>query len=127
MGVEKKRREPRFRVKPAEKPETTAMQAIAKLAVKMATTWRMRPASPATLSSLKKVVSEMVATGLRDLKSEIKKELSQVRTSFKEDMKMQVDGLTTEIIQQVSAATGKIGEVVEQLGEIEKNMTWKES
>ena len=38
--------------------------------------------SPATL--LRKVVSEVVAAGMRDLKTEMKKELSQVRTSFKE-------------------------------------------
>ena len=82
--------------------------------------------APATLSSMRRVVSEVVAAGMRDLKSEMKKELSQVRTSFKEDMKKQLNELTTEINQQVSAATGKIEEVAERLGEIEKNMTGKE-
>lgn len=53
--------------------------------------------SPTTLNSLRKVLSEVVAEAMRDLKSEMKKKLLQVR--FREDMKAQLDELTAEINQ----------------------------
>ena len=79
-----------------------------------------------SLRSLRKVVSEVAAAGMRDLKSEMKKELSQVRTSFGEDMRVQLDELTAEVGRQVGAATGRIEEVAERLGEVEKSMVVKE-
>lgn len=38
-----------------------------------------------------------------DMKSEMKREVSQVRVNFKEDVKAQMDELTTSINQQVDA------------------------
>uniref|UniRef100_A0A3Q3GY08 L1 transposable element RRM domain-containing protein n=1 Tax=Labrus bergylta TaxID=56723 RepID=A0A3Q3GY08_9LABR len=78
------------------------------------------------LFSLKKVVSEVVAEGMHDLKSEMKKELSQVRIHFVEDMKVKLDKLATKINQQVSVATGKIEEVVKRLRDMERNMAGKD-
>ena len=82
MGVKRKRRGPRLGVKSTRKP-TGTMAMPARLAVKNDDT--ENETSPATLISLRKVASEVVAAGMRDLKSEMKKELSQVRTSFGED------------------------------------------
>lgn len=55
--------------------------------------------SPTTLNSFRKVLSEVVAEAMRDLKSEMKKELLQVWLSFREYMKAQLDELTAEINQ----------------------------
>lgn len=77
---------------------------------------------PLLSSPSEKWLSEVVAEDMRDLKSDVKKELSQVRLSLQEDMKAQMDELTTEVCQQVKAATGKIERVANRLGEIGKNM-----
>lgn len=82
--------------------------------------------SPATLNSIRKMVSEVVAEGMRDLKSEMKKELSQVRLSFREDMKVQLDELRSEINQQIKAATGQVEEVAKRLGEVERSVAGRE-
>ncbi|KAJ8332654.1 hypothetical protein SKAU_G00424430 [Synaphobranchus kaupii] len=76
----------------------------------------------ATLSSIRKVVSEVMAKGLSDLKSDMKKELSEFRESFREDMKAQLDDLTTEINQKIQDVTGQIEETTRRLGEVEKSM-----
>uniref|UniRef100_A0A3B5Q2F2 L1 transposable element RRM domain-containing protein n=1 Tax=Xiphophorus maculatus TaxID=8083 RepID=A0A3B5Q2F2_XIPMA len=83
-------------------------------------------ALPATISSLRKVVSEVMAEGMRDLKSEMKKELAQVRTSLKEEIKVLLNELTNEINQRVSAAINKTEEMGKRLGEMEKSMAEKE-
>lgn len=82
--------------------------------------------SPATLNSIRKMVSEVVAEGMRDLKSEMKKELLQVRLSFREDMKVQLDELRSEINQQIKAATGQVEEVAKRLGEVERSVAGRE-
>lgn len=67
-------------------------------------------------------MSEVVAEGI--LRN---KELLQVKVCFKEDnIKIQLDELTTEINQQDCAANGKIYEVAKRLGEMEKNVAGKE-
>lgn len=65
--------------------------------------------TPATLISVRKVGSEVVTESMRNLKLELKKELTQVRRhKFREDMKTQVDDLSTTINQQIKATTGQM-------------------
>lgn len=63
---------------------------------------------------------------MRDLKTEKKKELSQVQCTFRDDMKAQLDELSTEINQQINTTTDRIEEVAKHLGEMERNIVGKE-
>lgn len=79
-----------------------------------------------TLRSLRQVVCEVMAEGMRDFTSELKKELSHVRISFKEEIKVQMEVLKSEINKQVGAATSNIEEVAERIGEMERVVAVKE-
>lgn len=67
-----------------------------------------------------------MAKGMRDLQAEMKKELSQVRTNLKEDIKIQLSKLTNEIKTQVNVGSTKIEEMTERVGAMEKKMAEKE-
>lgn len=83
-------------------------------------------ASAATLSAIRKVMSEVMAKEMSNLKSDMRKELSEFRASFRQDMKAQLDDLSTEINQKIQVATGQIEEVTRRLGEVEKGFVGTE-
>lgn len=56
--------------------------------------------TPATLSSIRKVMGKVMAEGMHDLKSDMRKELSEFRASFCQDMKAQLDELTSEMSER---------------------------
>lgn len=56
----------------------------------------------------------------------MKKELLQVRTGLKEDIKMQFDMPTTDINQQLTAVTIKIEAATKRLVQMEKTVEGEE-
>ncbi|KAM7385131.1 hypothetical protein PAMP_001228 [Pampus punctatissimus] len=60
-----------------------------------------------TLDSIRTAVSEVLTTGMAALQAELKKDLSDFRTCFMEDIKKQMDEFVSEVdrkIQEVTAA-----------------------
>lgn len=82
--------------------------------------------SVATSSTIRSVVSEVMAKGLDELKSQMKKELSTFRDIIKDDMKAQLDELSTVINQKIQTATGQIEEATQRLEEVERNFAVSE-
>lgn len=72
-------------------------------------------------STLRSVVSEVMARGLDEIKSQMKKDLSTFREKIKDDMKAQMDELSSTINQKIQAATGQIEEATQRLEEVERN------
>lgn len=80
----------------------------------------------ATLSSIREVVSEVMAKGMYDLKSEMKKELGEFRDRLRQDIKAQIEDLTVEINQKMQDATDQIEEATRCLGDVEKSLVGME-
>ncbi len=70
------------------------------------------------LDSIRKVMEEVTCNRMSKLQSEVKKELVELRSGVCEDMKKQMDGLTSEIDQKLQEVTGEIQGAVRRLGEV---------
>uniref|UniRef100_A0A3B1K9Q6 L1 transposable element RRM domain-containing protein n=1 Tax=Astyanax mexicanus TaxID=7994 RepID=A0A3B1K9Q6_ASTMX len=79
---------------------------------------------PATLSSIRQVVSEVTAAATLELK----RELAEFRESFTADIKKQLNDLSAEIHQKIQDTSNRIDDAVKRLGEVEESMadtkTW---
>lgn len=75
-----------------------------------------------TLDSIRTVVSEVMTTGIAALQAELKKDLSDFRTCFREDIKKQMDEFISEVNRKIQDVTGQIEGAVERVGQIEENM-----
>lgn len=83
-------------------------------------------ANLATSSAIRSIVSEVMARGLDDLKSQMRKDLSDFREIIKGDIKAQMDELSTSINQKIQTATNQIEEATLRLTEVEKNVAGAE-
>ncbi len=111
--------------KETEKKEVTANASIASCLEEHGDS-KEEGDTPATLSSIRKVMGEVMAEGMRDLKSDMRKELSEFWASFRQDMKVQLDELTSEINQKIQDATGQIEGATWRLEEVERSMAGSE-
>ncbi|KAK7889377.1 hypothetical protein WMY93_024937 [Mugilogobius chulae] len=72
-------------------------------------------------TDIRTVVSEIMTKGLDDLKMQMAKDLSDFREMIKNDIKSQLDELSTNIDQKLQAAASQIEEATRRLEEVEKN------
>lgn len=75
-----------------------------------------------TLDSIRTVVSEVMTTGMAALQAELKKDLSDFRTCFREDIKKQMDEFASEVSRKIQDVTGQIEGAVKRVGQIEESM-----
>jgi len=75
-----------------------------------------------TLDSIRAVVSEVMTTGMAALQTELKKDLSDFRTCFREDIKKQMDEFISEVDRKIQDVTGQIEGAVKCVGQMEENM-----
>lgn len=75
-----------------------------------------------TLDSIRTAVSEVLSTGMAALQAELKKDLSDFRTCFMEDIKKQMDEFVSEVNRKIQDVTGQIEGAVERVGQMEENM-----
>lgn len=75
-----------------------------------------------TLDSIRKVVSEAVAAGMTALQAELKKDFSDFRSCFREDIKKQMDEFTTEMNRKIQDVTSQVEGAVKRVGEMEETM-----
>ncbi len=75
-----------------------------------------------TLDSIRSVVSEVMIMGMAALQAELKKDLSDFRTCFREDIKNQMDEFATEVNRKIQEVTGQIEGAVKRVGQMEENM-----
>lgn len=75
-----------------------------------------------SLDSIRTVVSEVMTTGMAALQAELKKDLSDFRTCFREDIKKQMDEFVSEVNRRIQDVTGQIEGAVERVGQMEENM-----
>lgn len=68
------------------------------------------------------MMREVMTKEINVLKSDMRKELSEFRASFRQDMKAQLDDLSTDINQKIQVATSQIEEATWCLGEVEKGL-----
>lgn len=73
-----------------------------------------------TSSTIRSVVSEVMANRLDELKTQMKKDLSDFREIIKGDMKAQMDELHTNINREIQTATSQIENATRRLEEVEK-------
>lgn len=79
-----------------------------------------------TLDSIREVVSVVMTSGMAALQAELKRDLSDFRTCFREDIKRQIEIFTMEINRKIQDATSQIEGAVKRIGEMEENMADKE-
>lgn len=75
-----------------------------------------------TLDSIHTAVSEVMTTGMAALQAELKNDLSDFRTGFREDIKKQMDEFVSEVNRKIQDVTGQIEGAVERVGQMEENM-----
>lgn len=69
-----------------------------------------------TLDSIRTVVREVMTTGMTALQAELKKDISDFRTCFREDIKKQMDKFATEVNRKIQDVTGQIEGAVKCVG-----------
>lgn len=74
------------------------------------------------MDSIRTAVSEAITTGMTALWAELKKDLSDFRTCFREDIKEQMDELVSEVNWKIQDVTGQIEGAVKRVGQMEENM-----
>lgn len=75
-----------------------------------------------TLDSIRTVVREVMTTGMAALQVELKKDLSDFRMCFREDIKKQMDEFATEVNRKIQDVSGQIEGAVKHVEQIEENM-----
>ena len=80
-----------------------------------------------TLDSIREVVSEVLTSGMAVLQAKLKRDLSDFCTCFQKDIKRHMDEFPMEINCKIQMMTSQIEGAVKRIGEMEENMTDKES
>ena len=75
-----------------------------------------------TVDSLRKVMSEVMTAGLATMQAELKKDLAEFRTCFREDMKQQMEEFKTEINQKLQDSSDRLDGTVQRIGEVEESL-----
>lgn len=75
-----------------------------------------------TLASIRKVVSEVMTAGMSTLQAELKKELSNFRTCFRDNIRKQMDEFKSEINWKIQEATDRLDGAVKRVGEMEDSL-----
>lgn len=75
-----------------------------------------------TLDSVRAAVSEVMTTGMAALRAELKEDLSDFRTCFREDIKNQMDEFVSEVNRKIQDVTGQIEGAVKRVGQMEEDM-----
>ena len=80
------------------------------------------PRETETLESIRTAVSEVMSKGMAALQAELKKDLSDFRTYFREDIRKQMDEFASEVNRKIQDVTGQIEGAVERVGQMEENL-----
>ena len=75
---------------------------------------------------IRKAVSEVMLAGMATLQAELKKDLSDFRTGFLEDINKKLDGLAAEMNHKIHEASGRIEGAEERLEELEGHIADRE-
>lgn len=75
-----------------------------------------------TLDSIRTAVSEVMTVGMATLQAELKKDLSDFHTCFREDIKKQMDEFVSEVNRKMQDVTGLIEGAVKRVDQLEENM-----